>query len=165
MFTLENYYFEMVRGWCKQYCDEHWHCVNLNWNVSSLDGLFNMLDGSSYHCHYNTGLLKHLANKSGNLYLISSLKNFEKKWSHLELKDLPLIEKITLVGNRVSEKDSDLIVNSLLENRVTVGQLWDLCSPRLIDDHNGSFAVHTGNLILDASTSLLNFYYSIKVCM
>ena len=159
----------MVRGWCKQYCDEQWCDENLDWNVSSVNDLFKMLKTSSYHCYFNPGLLKHLANKSENLYLINTVKNYEKKLSHVELKDVHFLKKVVLVENNIPMKNSDLIANTLLENHVTIGELWNLCTPRLVDDDGSIYPLLTIfgnlNLILDASTSLLNFYYSIKVCL
>ena len=159
-YTLENHSCDIVRGWCKQYCDEHWRDENLNWNVSSTNNIFDMLNSSSYHSRFNPGLLKHLANKSGNLYLINTMKNYEKKFSNVELKDVDVFKKIIIAGNDISTMESDLIASTLLDNYVTVGELWNLCTPRLV------FNISTGNnLVLDASTPLLNFYNSIKVCL
>ena len=163
-YTLENHSCDIVRGWCKQYCDEHWRDENLNWNVSSMNNLFDVLRNSSYYCCFNPGLLKHLANKSGNLYLINTMKNYEKQFSSVELKDVDFFKKIIIAGNDISTMKSDLIASTLLDNHVTIGELWNLCIPRLVP--NNVFIVPTNsNLVLDASTPLLNFYNSIKVCL
>ena len=88
--------------------------------------------------------------------LINSVRNYEKEFSCKEIEYfLDFIEEITIIGS-ISTRESTLIVNTLLENKVTVGQLWNFCTPRLTNDRT---------LILDASEPLLEFYYSIKVCM
>ena len=148
--------YDTVRGWCEQYCGEHWHNEYLNWNVSSFYELFIVLKRSSYHNPINVGLFKFLANKSGDVFLINSMKNYEKEFSCMKIEDLD--ETITEIGN-LSGRKSALIVNTLLENKVTIGQLWNLCTPRC---SNAIFTPRT--VILDASAPLLEFYNSIKVC-
>ena len=150
--SMVNHPYDVVRGWCKEYCDKHWPDDNLTWNISSMDGLFNMLTGSSYHNPFNPGLLKRLANKSRDIWLICCVKNYEKKGLGTKLDEMVFTE-IKITGNNVSEKESDLIVETLLENKMTVGQLWNYCTPRLTKCV----------LILDASEDLLKFYYSVKV--
>ena len=153
-----------VRGWSKQYCDKHWHDENLDWNVSSARELFVMLRRSSYYNPINPGLLKFLADKSGDVFLINSVKNYEKEISCKNIKDLDFIRDITIIGNTISSRESTLIVNTLLENKMTIGQLWNLCSPKIpnYDIYDYYTVVYT--LILDATESLLKFYYSVKVC-
>ena len=153
-----------VRGWCKQYCDEHWHDENLNWNVSSAWELFDMLNRSSYYNPINPGLLKFLADKSGDLFLINSVKNYEKEFSCKNIKDLDFIRDITIIGNNISDRESALIVNTLLENKMTIGQLWNLCSLKIPDYDIHTLTTVDYTLILDATESLLEFYYSVKVC-
>ena len=29
--------YAVIRGWCKQYCDEHWHDEYIDWTVLSTD--------------------------------------------------------------------------------------------------------------------------------
>ena len=161
--TLQKLSCDVVtcRQWCKQYCDEHWHDENLIWNVPSVIDLFLMLRRSPYFCPFNPGLLKHIADKSESIYLINTVKNYEEKFSHVELKDLPFVNKLVLVGNNISAKESHLISDTLLESQITIGELWDLCSPRFVY-HAGRPSV-VGDLILNASKLLLKFYYSIKV--
>ena len=153
-----------VRGWSKQYCDEHWHDENLNWNVSSADELFDMLEGSSYYNPINPGLLKFLADKSGDVYLINCVKNYEKSFSCENIKDLDFIGNITVIGNNISSRESTLIVNTLLENKMTIGQLWNLCSPKIPNYNIYDYNIVDYTLILDATESLLEYYYSVKVC-
>ena len=150
-----------VRGWCQQYCDEHWHGEYLDYNNVSVYELFDMLRISSYHNPINIGLLKFLANKSGHVGLINSVKNYEKKFSCMIIEDLDFIREITVDGN-ISRGDSTLIVNTLLENKVTIGQLWSFCTPRMT---NIDILYGTRTLILNASEPLLEFYYSFKVCI
>jgi len=88
--------------------------------------------------------------------LINSMKNYEKEFSCKKIEDLD--ETITEIGN-LSKRKSALIVNSLLENKVTIGQLWNLCTPRL-----SKTIIRPRTFILDASAPLLEFYNSIKVC-
>ena len=152
-FLMNRQSYTVIAGLCKQYCDEHWHDECLNWNVSSIGDLFNIFEGSSYHNPFNLGLLKFLANKYREVDLIDSVKNYEKKFSCKEIKDIDFVREIEVVGN-ISKIESTLVINTLLENKVTIGQVWNFCSPRLDDD----------TLILDASESLLEFYYSVKVC-
>ena len=123
-----------------------------------------MLKGSSYYNPLNTRLFKFLADKSGDTYLINSLKNYDKAFSCEKIEDLSFINKITVIGNNISESESTLIGTTLLDNKVTIGQLCNLCTPRVtdydvyLDDDNDS------TLILDATEPLLEFYYSVKVC-
>ena len=148
--------YNIVRGWCKQYCDEHWHDKCLNWNVSSLNDLFNMLGQSPYNNPFNPGIWKVLANKSGNVYLNNSVDNYEKAFSCKKIENLNFLKNITVIGNKVSKRESTAIVSILLENKVTIGQIWNLCTPKLTDDNT---------LVLDASEPLLEFYCSAMVCM
>ena len=154
-FLMNRQSYTVIAGLCKQYCDEHWHDEWLNWNVSSTDDLFGIFESSSYHNPFNLGLLKFVANKYREVDLIDSVKNYEKEFSYKEIKDIDFVREIEVVGN-ISKIESTLVINTLLENKVTIGQLWKFCSPRLINDDT---------LILDASESLLEFYYSVKVCM
>ena len=39
-----------------------------------------MLETSSYYNPLNTGLFKFLANKSGDVFLVNSVKNYEKNF-------------------------------------------------------------------------------------
>ena len=123
-----------------------------------------MLKGSSYYNPLNSGLFKFLADKSGDIFLINSLKNYDKAFSCEKIEDLSFINKITVIGNNISESESTLIGTTLLDNKVTIGQLCNLCTPRVtdyivyFDDDNVS------TLILDATEPLLEFYYSVKVC-
>ena len=153
------------RGWCKQYCDEHWHDENLNWNVSSSYGLFDMLKGSSYYNPVNPGLLKFLAGKSGDLFLINSVRKYEKEFSCKNIKDLDFIRDIKVIRNNISSRESTLIVKTLLENNMIIGQLWNLCSPKIPKYDAKVFMFDGYTLILDATESLLKFYYSVKVCI
>ena len=153
-----------VRGWSKQYCDEHWHDENLNWNVSSADELFDMLNGSSYYNPINPGLLKFLADKSGDVFLINCVKNYEKEFSCKNIDDLYFIRDITIIGNNISSRESTLIVNTLLENNMTIGQLWNLCSPKIPNYGVYDDVADYYTVILDATESLLEYYYSVKVC-
>ena len=157
VFGLPHLPYDIVRGWCKQYCDEHWHDENLDWNVLSVVDLFNMLEKSSYHNPFNPGLLKFLANELGLVYLINSVKNYEAKFSCINIEDIHLICGTTVIGNNISRKESTLIVNALLENKVTIGKLWNICTPRITPSNR--------ILTLDASKPLLEFYYSVKVCI
>ena len=120
-----------------------------------------MLKGSSYYNPINPGLLKFLADKSGDVFLINSVKKYEKKFS---FKDLYLIRDITVIGNNISSRESTLIVNTLLENEMTIGQLWNLCSPKIPNYDIYMFTTGDYTLILDATESLLEYYYSVKVC-
>ena len=156
--TLNNHNYIIVRGWCKQYCDNHWVDEHFNWNVSSVNEIFIMLRGSLYHNPCNPGLLKFLAEKSREVFLINSVKNYEKEFSCRRIKDVDIIRKITITDR----KESSLIVKCLLNNKVTVGQLWKFCSPRFTEHVFHSNNTYT--LILDATESLLGFYYSVKVC-
>ena len=82
-----NQPYDTVRGWCKQYCDEHWHDETLDWNVSSLGELQNILNTSFYHNPLNPGLLKFIANKLGDTRLMNSVKNYEKEFSCKKIED------------------------------------------------------------------------------
>ena len=145
---------------CKQYCDEHWHDENLNWNVLSNLEFYKILKKSSYHNPLNIGLLKFLvANETESVYCINSVENYERKFSCTKIEDLDFIKEITVNGNSISRSESTSIVSTLLENEVTMGQLWNVCKPRINKDTSGRY----DTLILDASESLMEFYYSIKV--
>ena len=144
--------YAVIRGWCKQYCDEHWHDEYIDWTVSSTDDLCNMLGTSSYHNPFNIGLVKFLASKYEKVQLIDSVKNYEREFSSKEVEGL--VREIKVVGN-ISKRESTSVVNTLLENKVTVGQLWNFCSAKFTNDNT---------LILDDSEPLLEFYYSVKVC-
>ena len=157
-------WFNDVRGWCVQYCNQHWHSENFNWNVSTVDELFNMLKTSSYYNPLNTGLFKFLADKSGDAFLINSVKNYEKRFSCEKSEGLNFIKDIKVIGNNISETESPLIVNTLLDNKVTIGQLCNLCTPRVTDYDLYAFDGNASNLILDATGGLLEFYHSVKVC-
>ena len=159
-----NNWFNDVRGWSIQYCNEHWHSENINWNVLSVDELFKMLNGSSYYNPLNTGLFKFIADKSGDVFLVNSVKNYEKRFSCVKIEDLNFIKEITVIGNNISESESTLIVKTLLDNKVTIGQLCNLCTPRVTDYNVGSGDFNTSTLILDATEALLEFYHSVKVC-
>ena len=143
----------VIEGWCKQYCDEHWQDEYIDWTVSSTGNLFNMLGTISYHNPFNIGLVKFLASKYENVQLIDSVKNYEREFSSKEVESF--VREIKMVGN-ISKRESTLVVNTLLQNKVTVGQLWKFCSAKLTNDNT---------LILDDSEPLLEFYYSVKVCM
>ena len=123
-----------------------------------------MLKGSSYYNPINPGLLKFLADKSGDVFLINSVKNYEKKFSFKSVKDLDFIGNIAIIGNNISSRESTLIVNILLENKMTIGQLWNLCSPKMPNYDIYDYHVVGYTLILDATESLLEYYYSVKVC-
>ena len=163
-FSSSNIRFNDVRGWCKEYVEQHWDSENFNWNVSSVKELFNMLKGSSYYNPLNTGLFKFLADKSGDTFLMNSLKNHDKKFSCETIEDLYFINKITVIGNNISESESTLIGTTLLDNKVTIGQLCNLCTPRVTGYNVRLDNFNTSTLILDATESLLEFYYSVKVC-
>ena len=113
-----------------------------------------MLGTSSYHNPFNIGLVKFLASKYEKVQLIDSVKNYEREFSSKEVESL--VREIKVVGN-ISKRESTLVVNTLLENKVTVGQLWNFCSAKLTSDNTVTF-------ILDDSAPLLEFYYSVKVC-
>ena len=122
-----------------------------------------MLKGSSYYNPINPGLLKFLADKSGDVFLINSVNSYYKEFSCINIKDLDLIGDISITGNNISSRECTLIVNTLLENKMTVGQLWNLCSPKIpyYTIHHIYAVGYT--LILDATESLLEYYYSVKV--
>ena len=158
---------DVVKEWCKQYCDKHWHNENLNWNVSSMNELFNMLNRSSYHNPINPGLLKFLANKFNLTHLITSVKNYEVKFSNKKFEDLDFVKEIIVAGDNICREESISIVSTLSEEQVTVGDMWSFCTPRLTkhaitvcDD-----LINADTLILDPTEPLLNFYYSVKVRM
>ena len=157
-------WFINVRGCCKQYCDQNWHGENFNWNVSSVHKVFDMLNKSSYYNPLNPGLLKFLADKSGDVFLVNSVKNYEKNFSCKEIEYLNFIKEITVIGNNISESESTLIVETLLDNKVTIGQLYNLCTPRVTDYNVYARDNNTSTLILDATEALLEFYNSAKVC-
>ena len=123
-----------------------------------------MLKGSSYYNPLNTALFKFLADKSGDTFLMNSLKNYDKAFSCEKIEDLCFINKITVIGNNISESESTLIGTTLLDNKVTIGQLCNLCIPR-VTDYDVYLSVNANcTLILDATEPLLEFYYSVKVC-
>ena len=163
-FSLSNICFNVVSGWCKEYVEHHWDGENFNWNVSSLKELFDMLNGSSYYNPLNPGLFKFLADKSGNTFLMNSLKNYDKIFSCAKIEGLYFIKNITVIGNNISESESTLIGNTLLDNKVTIGQLCNLCTPRVPDYNVYDLFNNASTLILDATEPLLEFYYSVKVC-
>ena len=171
-FSLSNILFNSVRGWCKEYVEYHWDGENFNWHVSSAKELFNMLKGSSYYNPLNPGLFKFLADKSVDRFLINSLRNYDKKFSYEKIEDLDFIKRITVTGNNISESESTLIGNTLLDNKVTIGELCNLCTPRVTDYDATSYVLLSMfedcnancTLILDATEPLLEFYYSVKVC-
>ena len=161
-----NHPCRRVKSWCKQYCEEHWHGEFFNWNVLSLNELFNMLNESSYHNPINPGLLKFLGNKYGNSFLINSVMNYENEFSSKTLEDIEIARDITVTGNNISKEYSDLIVACLLENKVTVGQLWNVCTPRVVRKYTSISDTlnYESAIVLDASTSLLQFFHSFQVC-
>ena len=163
-----NGWFNDVSGWCVQYCNQHWHSENFNWNVSTVYKLFNMLKRSSYYNPLNTGLFKFLADKSGDVFLVNSVKNYEKRFSCEKIERLNFIKDIKVIGNNISETESVLIVNTLKDNKVTIGQLCNLCLPRVTGYRVTLSALSVVNanstLILNATESLLEFYNSVKVC-
>ena len=69
-----------------------------------------------------------------------------------------------MIGNNISETESALIVNTLLDNKVTIEQLCNLCLPRVTGYSVGHGNFNVSTLILDATESLLEFYHSVKVC-
>ena len=137
---------------------------HFNWNVPSVDKLFDMLKGSSYYNPLNSGLFNFLADKSGDTFLINSLKNYDKAFSCEKIKDLHFIKRITVIGNNISESESTLIGTTLLDNKVTIGQLCNLCTPRVTYCNVYHYNNNPSTLILDATEPLLEFYYSVKVC-
>ena len=159
-----NGWFNDVRGWCVQYCNQHWHSENFNWNVSTVNKLFNMLKTSSYYNPLNPGLFKFLADKSGDVFLVNSVKNYEKRFSCEKIEGLNFIKEITVIGNNISETESILIVNTLLNNKLTIGQLCNLCIPRVTGYDVDQYDFNASTLILDATECLLEFYHSVKVC-
>ena len=163
-----NGWFNDVRGWCVQYCNQHWNSENFNWNVSTVDELFNTINTSSYYNPLNTGLFKFLADKSGDAFLVNTVKNYEKRFSCEKIEWLNFIKDIKVIGNNISETESALIVNTLKDNKVTIGQLYNLCLPRVTGYSGtvGGLIAFNANstLILNATESLLEFYNSIKVC-
>ena len=163
-FSSNNIWFNDVRGWCNEYVEQHWVGEHFNWNVPSVDKLFDMLKGSSYYNPLNSGLFKFLADKSGDTFLINSLKNYDKAFSCEKIEDLSFINKITVIGNNISESESTLIGTTLLDNKVTIGQLCNLCIPRVTDYNLYRNDRNASTLILDATEPLLEFYYSVKVC-
>ena len=161
--TTESY--DMVKEWSKQYCDEHWHNENLNWNVSSMDELFNMLNESFYYNPFNPGLLKFLADKFRDRYLSNSVKNYEEEFSYKKIEGLDFIREIMVIGNDLSREESASIVTTL-QKTMTIGEVWRFCRPKLIKHTTNvcNNLINADTLILDPSEPLLSFYYSIKVC-
>ena len=123
-----------------------------------------MLKTSSYYNPLNTGLFKFLADKSGDAYLVNSVKNYEKRFSCEKIEGLNFIKDIKVFGNNTSETERTLIVNTLLNNKVTIGQLCNLCTPRVNGYNVDQYNFNTSTLFLDATESLLEFYHSVKVC-
>ena len=126
--------------------------------------MFDLLKRSSYYNPLNTGLFKFLADISGDVFLVNSVENYEKRFSCEGIEGLNFIEKIKVFGINISESESTLIVNTLLENKVTIGQLCNLCTPRVTDYDVNAIELNASTLILDATEALLEFYYSVKVC-
>jgi len=145
----------IVRELCKKYCNEHWHDENFDWNVSSLTELIYMIDKSSYHNPLNPGLLKFIAENYNFAFYIDSVKNYEEEFSSKTIDDLDFVTEITVFGSNISRRESILVVNTLLGNEVTIGQLWNCCTLRLTSD---------STLILIASEPLMELYHSMKVC-
>ena len=145
----------IVREWCRKYCNEHWHDENIDWNVSSETELVDMLNKSSYHNPLNLGLLKFIAGNLNIAFGINSIKNYEEEFSSNKIEDLDFVREITIFGNNISRRESTLVVNTLLGNEVTIGQLWNCCTLRLTSE---------STLILNASEPLMELYHSIKVC-
>ena len=164
-FSSNNNCFNDVRGWCNEYVEQNWVGEHFNWNVPSVDKLFDMLNGSSYYNPLNSGLFKFLADKFGDTFLRNSLRNYDKAFSCEKIEDLSFINKITVIGNNISESESTFIGTTLLDNKVTIGQLCNLCTPRIPGyDAYDLFNNNASTLILDATEPLLEFYYSVKVC-
>ena len=163
-FLSNNNWFDDVRGWCKEYVEQRWVGENFNWNVSSVKKLFDMLKESSYYNPLNPGLFNFLADKSGDTFLMNSLKNYDKRFLCEKIEDLLFIKRVTVIGNNISESESSLIGNTLLDNKVTIAQLCNLCIPRVTDYDVYRDNDNVSTLILDATEPLLEFYYSVKVC-
>ena len=124
-----------LRQWCRIYCSEHWHDDEyFNWyKIVTVSDLLYELKYSSYHNPINIGLLKFLADKSKDMSLINAVINYELKFSCMKIADLDFISCIEVQGN-ISRRESTLIVSTLWENRVTVGQLWNFdCVPRVVE--------------------------------
>lgn len=134
---------------CKSYCDDD----NFNLNVSTAKELFALLKSSSSYNFLNTRLLKHLANQSGIEGLKESVKRYEENISGLKLQDIS--RKINIIGEHISEEDTELI-SSLLQDDVTLRQLQHICVPRWLDGET---------LTLDCGTHLPEFYRMFKVCV
>ena len=131
-----------IAQWCKSYCNVE----NLNQNASSAKDLFASLKSSSSYNFLNTGLMKHLANKSGIESLQECVNRYEEKISGLTLQDIS--RKVNVIGEHLSEEDVELI-SSLLQDEVTLRQLQHICIPRWLDDET---------LTLDCGTRLPEFY-------
>ena len=132
----------IVAQWCKSYCDDE----NLKLNDSSAKELFTSLKSSSSYNFLNTGLMKHLANKSGMESLRECVKRYEEKISGLRLQDVS--RKVNVIGEHLSEEDVKQI-SSLLQDEVTLRQLQHICIPRWLNNET---------LTLDCGTRLLEFY-------
>ena len=123
-----------------------------------------MLKTSSYYNPLNTGLFKFLADKSGDMFLVNSVKSYEKRISCEKIEGVNFIKDIKVIGNNIPETESALIVHTLLNNKVTIGQLCNLCIPRVTGYVVDSWFDNHSTLILDATEALLEFYHSVKVC-
>ena len=113
-----------------------------------------MLNESSYHNPLNLGLFKFLTPNYGDI-LIYSINNYEEEFSSKKIDELDFVRQIRVFGNGISRRESALVVNTLLDNEVSIGKLWNCCTLRLTDDNT---------LILSASKPLMELYHSIKVC-
>ena len=134
-----------IAQWCKSYCDDE----NLNLNDSLAKQLFASLKSSSFYNFLNTGLMKHLANKSGIESLRECVKRYEEKISGLTLQDISRkARKVNVKGEHLSEEDVELI-SSLLQEEVTLRQLQHICIPTCLDNEP---------LTLDCGTRLPEFY-------
>ena len=131
-----------IAQWCKSYCNDE----NLNLNASSAKDLFASLKSSSSYNFLNTGLMKHLANKSGIESLRECVKKYEENISGLTLQDIT--RKVNVIGEHLTKEDVELI-SSLLQDEVTLKQLQHICIPRWLDNET---------LTLDCGTRLPEFY-------
>lgn len=158
-----------LRRCCKYYCIEHWHYEDYDYARATLSGLLYAVVASSYHNPVNIGLLKFLADKSKDMNFINSVNNYESKFSCVKICNL--YSCINVEGTYI--KESDLIVNTLWENEVTVGQLWNFgCILRVVQNFDewfyewfDEFNEWSEFLYLNASAPLLEFVKSIKVCI
>ena len=142
---------------CKLYCNQHWHDEILNSELcaaSSIPDLFKVFLNSSFYNFLNPGLLKVLANTSRSKYLNCSVKIYEEVLNFVKLRDL-MFREIRVTGASIPLHDHALVTSAILEHGITVGQLQKSCTPRYLDLYN--------SVILDFSTDVPDFYYSIKV--